>query len=91
MRESRTPKELITKEDREEAARFYFLSLTGMQRDWVDRGEMEDAMDPDTVALAGVIAKVRMHAYREGFLAGTAALVKTTEKVKKNANATGTR
>ena len=82
MRESRVPKESITKEDREEAARFYFHSLTGMQRDWVERGEMEEAMDPDTVALAGVIAKVRRHAHREGFLAGTSALVKSTVKVR---------
>lgn len=87
---NRVSKEMITKEDREEAARFYFHSLTGMQRDWVERGEMEEAMDPDAVALSGVIAKIRRHAYREGFLAGTAALVKTTEKVK-NANTTRTR
>lgn len=82
MKESRVPKESITKEDREEAARFYFHSLNGMQRDWVERGEMEEAMDPDAVALAGVVSKVRRHAYREGFLAGTAALVKSTERVK---------
>lgn len=75
-------KEYITKEDREEAARFYFHSLTGMQRDWVERGEMEDAMDPDVIALAGIISKVRRYAHREGFLAGTAALVKSTEQVK---------
>ncbi len=87
MRETRVPKEEITSADREEAARFYFHSLTGMQRDWVERGEMEEAMDPDTIALAGVIAKVRRHAHREGFLAGTAALVKSAEKVKeKNAD-----
>lgn len=82
MRETRIPKEVITSADREEAARFYFHSLTGMQRDWVERGEMEEAMDPDVIALASVIAKVRMYAHREGFLAGTAALVKSAEKVK---------
>lgn len=82
MRESRVPKESITKEDREEATRFYFHSLTGMQRDWVECGEMEEAMDPDVIALASVIAKVRMYSHREGFLAGTAALVKSAEKVK---------
>jgi len=87
MKESRVTKESITKEDREEAARFYFHSLTGMQRDWVERGVMEEAMDPDVIALASLIAKVRMYSHREGFLAGTAALVKSTEKVKeKNAN-----
>jgi hypothetical protein len=83
MSESRVPKDAITKEDREEAARFYFHSLSGLQNDWVERGICEESMDPDAVALAGVIAKVRRHAHREGFLAGTAALVKTTEKVKK--------
>lgn len=76
----------ITKEDREEAARFYFHSLTSMQRDWVDRGEMEEAMDPDVIALAVVISKVRRYAHREGFLAGTAALMKSTEKVKEKSN-----
>lgn len=87
MKETRVPKESITKEDREEAARFYFHSLTGMQRDWVERGVMEEAMDPDVIALASLIAKVRMYSHREGFLAGTAALVKSTEKVKeKNVN-----
>jgi hypothetical protein len=80
---NRVSKEMITKEDREEAARFYFHSLSGLQNDWVERGICEESMDPDTVALAGIISKVRRHAYREGFLAGTAALVKTTEKVKK--------
>lgn len=75
-------KDYITKEDREEAARFYFHSLTGIQRDWVERGEMEDAMDSDVITLAGIISKVRRHAHREGFLAGTAALMKSTEKVK---------
>lgn len=83
MKESRVPKESIMKEDREEAARFYFHSLTGLQNDWVEKGVCEESMDPDTVALAGIISKVRRHAYREGFLAGTAALVKTTEKLKK--------
>lgn len=87
MKESRVPRESITKEDRQEAARFYFHSLTGIQQDWVDKGVMEEAMDPDTVALAGVIAKVRRHAHREGFLAGTAALVKSTQKVKERKTA----
>jgi hypothetical protein len=80
-------KEYITKEDREEAARFYFHSLTGMQRDWVERGEMEEAMDSDVIALAGLISKVRRYAHREGFLAGTAALMKSSEQqVKEKAN-----
>jgi len=80
-------KECITKEDREEAARFYFHSLTGMQRDWVDRGEMEEAMDPDVIALASIISKVRRYAHREGFLAGTAALMKSSEQqVKEKPN-----
>lgn len=83
MKENRFPKELITKEDREEAVRFYFHSLTGLQNDWVERGVCEESMDPDAVALSGIISKIRRHAYREGFLAGTAALVKSTEKIKK--------
>jgi hypothetical protein len=82
MKEHKVPKEQITKEDREEAARFYFHSLTGMQRDWVERGEMEEAMDSDVIALAGLLSKVRSLAHKEGFLAGTAALVKSTEKVR---------
>lgn len=72
----------ITKEDREEAARFYFHSLTGMQRDWVERGVMQDAMDSDVIALAELLSKVRALAHQEGFLAGTSAIVKSTEKVK---------
>jgi hypothetical protein len=83
VKEFRVSKELITNEDRAEAACFYFHSLTGLQKDWVEKGICEESMDPDAVALSCVIAKVRTHAYREGFLAGTAALVKATEKVKK--------
>ena len=79
-------KEYITKEDREEAARFYFHSLTGMQRDWVERGEVEEAIDSDVIALAGLISKVRRYAHREGFLAGTAALMKSSEQVKEKPN-----
>jgi hypothetical protein len=86
MREPIIPKELITREDREEAARFYFHTLTGLQVDWVERGEMEEAMDPDIIALANVIAKVRMYSHREGFLSGSA-LVKSYAKLKERKTA----
>ena len=78
-----TIKDFVTKEDREEAARFYFISLNCLQQDWIESGKCEESIDPDTVALANVIAKVRCGAYKEGFLAGTSALVKSTQKVKK--------
>jgi hypothetical protein len=69
----------ITKEDREEAIRFYFQSLDGMQRDWIDKGLCEESMDPDAVALAKLLATYRVAAETRGFLAGLAGAIKGLE------------
>ena len=72
-------KKEITKEDREEAIRFYFQSLDGMQRDWIDKGLCEESMDPDAVALAELLATYRVAAETRGFLAGIAGAIKGLE------------
>lgn len=77
---SNTPQ--ITKEDREEAIKFYFHSLNTIQREWVEAGKHDREMDPDVIALAKLLSEVRHSAETRGFLSGLAAVVKSTDKVK---------
>jgi hypothetical protein len=76
----------ITKEDREEAIRFYFHSLTGIQIDWVEKRLCEESMDPDVVALARLLSAYRQASETRGFLAGLASVIKgmDSEKIEKN-------
>lgn len=71
----------ITKEDREEAIKFYFHSLTTGQRDWVENGLDQRDIDPDVISLSELLSEVRHSAETRGFLSGLAAVTRGLEKV----------
>jgi hypothetical protein len=50
---------MSSKEDRENAARFYLRTLSHFVVDWVESGEVTAGLDPDIVALADLIAEIR--------------------------------
>ena len=64
----------LTKEDREEAMRFYFKNLTLEQLDWVESESHEASIDKDVIALANLLSEVRNSAETRGFLSGLAAV-----------------
>ncbi len=57
---------MASREDRKLALEFYIKEATGPQKDWVDTGKGGAEIDPDFIALACLLARVRY----EGSLSG---------------------